>query len=161
MQAGLLLQLCQRLLLLENFEFSCEIVVFFQFLLLILHQQILLLHLGKSINLLRRIRDLLLHTTILHDAFLHILDMNILLHADIFLHEVLQPAVHLKRNRTLKQHRKLLHVQSAQVDVVESAPEGLIPGCRIEIRPFEAASQVFLNLLRGHNSPVYPVIVFQ
>ena len=51
--------------------------------------------------------------SVLHDALLHIVDMDILLHADVFLHKVFQTDVHTERNGPFKQRLKFLGIQTA------------------------------------------------
>ena len=50
---------------------------------------------------------------ILRHALLHVLNVDVLLHADIFLHEVFQLDVHAERNGTLEQKRELFRIQTA------------------------------------------------
>ena len=57
--------------------------------------------------------DLLAHPPILHDALLHILNVDILLHADIFFHKFLQLDVHPEGDGPLKQQREFLRIQAS------------------------------------------------
>ena len=53
-------------------------------------------------DLAHRLLDLAAHPPILHDTFLQILDMDILLHTDIFFYKILQFDVHTEGNGTFK-----------------------------------------------------------
>ena len=56
----------------------------------------------QSSDLLHRLFDLTAHASILHDTFLQILNMDILLHTDIFLYEIFQFDIHTERDRTFE-----------------------------------------------------------
>ena len=64
-------------------------------------------------DLLQRLLDLAPHSSILHHTFLQILNMDILLHTNIFFHKIFQLDIHLKRDCTLKQPWKFFHIQPA------------------------------------------------
>ena len=77
-------------------------------------------------DLLRRVLDPLAHTSVEDHALLHILDVDVLLHADVFLHEILQADVHAEGDGTLEQPGEFFHVQTAQIHVVQVSAEPFV-----------------------------------
>ena len=56
----------------------------------------------KPSDLFLRLFDLILHPSILHDALLKVLNLDILFHADILFNKVLQLDIHAERDRPFK-----------------------------------------------------------
>ena len=105
--------------------------------------------------------NLAAHLPVLHDAFLQILDMDVLLHTDIFLHKIFQPYIHLKRDGAPEKPRKLLHIQPAQIGIIELAPESFIAGTAVKFLLGKCALQILTNFRSCQAAPVRPVVVFQ
>ena len=59
--------------------------------------------------------------------------MNVLLHADILFYEILQLDIHAEGNCALEQPGEFLHIQPAQVNIVQIPAEPFIIG---GIEPF-------------------------
>ena len=84
--------------------------------------------------------------------------MDILLHADVFFYKIFQPDIHAEGNRPFEQTREFLHIQAAQVDVVEVPAEALVIGC-IKVLLFgKMLLQIFPHLAGGHGALPGPVI---
>ena len=69
------------------------------------------------------------HPAIENHAFLHILDVDILFHTDIFLHELFQTDIHAKRYGTFEKPGEFLHIQAAQVHIIQIPAEPFIIRC--------------------------------
>ena len=77
-------------------------------------------------DLLRRVLDALAHASVEDHALLHVLDVDVLLHADVFLHEILQADVHAEGDGALEQSGEFFHVQAAQIHVVQVSAEPFV-----------------------------------
>ena len=74
------------------------------------------------------ILDLLPHAPVLHHTLLHILNVDIHFHADIFFHKILQLDIHAKGNGAFEQKRKFLRIQPAQIGIVKDPAKPFIMG---------------------------------
>ena len=99
-----------------------------QQILLFAHGFIALLDRLQLPDLLRRILDPLAHASVEDHALLHVLDVDVLLHADIFLHEILQADVHAEGDGALEQSGEFFHVKAAQIHLVQVPAEPLVIG---------------------------------
>ena len=77
-------------------------------------------------DLLRRVLDPLAHASVEDHALLHILDVDVLLRADIFLYEILQMDVHAEGYGALEQSGEFFHVQAAQIHIVQVPAEPFV-----------------------------------
>ena len=68
---------------------------------------------SQLIDLLAGIIDLSLHPSILHNTFLHVLNMDVLFRTDIFLYKIFQADVHTERNGPLKKQWELFAVKTS------------------------------------------------
>ena len=84
--------------------------------------------------------------------------MDVLLHADIFFYKIFQPYVHTEGNGPLEQPRKFLHIQAAQIDVVEIPAETLVVGGVKIFLSGEMLLQIFPHLTGGHGPLPGPVV---
>ena len=82
-------------------------------------------------NFLTGILNPVAQTAIFRHALPHVINVDILLHADIFFYKFLQLDVHAERNRTFKQQRELFRVQAAQINIIELFAETLVVGTEI------------------------------
>ncbi len=135
---------------LHNVKFAAVIVKSLHLLCDIFHLSVLPADDFQLLDLFPGILDLLPHAPVLHDALLHILNMDILLHADIFLHKLFQFDIHAERDGPLKQKGKLFRVQPSKVYVVQLFAEPLIVGAEIVSFFLKIPHKPQLHFLCGH-----------
>ena len=87
----------------------------------------------QLVDFLHGVLNFAAHTAVKDDALLHIFYMNVLLHADILFYEILQLDIHAEGNCALEQPGEFLHIQPAQVNIVQIPAEPFIIG---GIEPF-------------------------
>ena len=104
----------------------------------------------KLFNLRAGIPDAFPHPAILHHALLHIFNVNILLHTDVFLYKVLQPDIHAERNRPLKEQRKPLLIQPPQINFIQLPAESLVARSKIILIFRIMSRQIFFHLINRH-----------
>ena len=109
----------------------------------------------------KRLFDPFPHPAVLHNAFLHIFNMNILLHTDIFLHEIFQLDIHFKRDCPFKQSGKFLHIQSTQVHFIELPSEPLIARPAVISLLWKRPLQVFSDFHSRKTSFVCPIMILK
>ncbi len=112
----------------QNFQFLHKVNVFFQLLFLVHRLNVLCLFGYRRFDFRTCVLYLDAHTAILHDAFLHVLDMDVLLHADVFFYKILQFDVHSEWDGPLEEKGEFFRVQAPQVGIVEYAAESLVVG---------------------------------
>ncbi len=117
-----------------------------------LHLPVLTGDLFQLADLTAGVLDLLAHPSVFHDALLHVLDVDILLRADIFFHKFFQLDVHAERNSPLKQKRKFLRIQAAQIDVIKLFSKPLVVGTEVKFFFGKGVPKPLLHLLRRHGT---------
>ena len=108
-----------------------------------------------------RLFNLPAHPPVKNHAFLHILNMDILLHTDIFLHELFQPDIHPERDSAFEKPGELLHIQAPQIDIIQIPAEPFVIG---GIKPFltgQVFLQVIFKLSDRHGASGGPVTIFR
>ena len=160
-QFCLVLQFLKFSLHLKNFKFADLIITVFHLSHLLLIFFILLLNLFQIADFLRSFFNLTSHSAILHNTFLKIFNMDILLHANIFLHEIFQFDVHLERNRTFEQSWKFFHIQTTEINVIELFSETFIARSAIIVCLCKISLQIFSYLNRSKTALVRTIIIFQ
>ena len=105
------------------------------------------------------ILDFLSHAAVLHDAFLHVLDMDVLFHADVFLNKILQLDVHSERDGPLEEKGEFFGVQAAQVGIIEYAAESLVVGGQEILLPVVIGLKIVLYFHDGHGPLPAPVAI--
>ena len=157
----LLLALIYQKTVLQNIQFGRIVAVGLHLHLHIRHCLVLAADFLKALNLLTGILNLLAHAPVLHDAQLHVLDVNILLHTNIFFYKFLQLDVHTERNRPLEQQREFLRIQSAKVNVVKLFAETLIVGTKVNVLFRKILNQPGFHLVGGHSAGAHTIIVLR
>ena len=87
----------------------------------------------QLLNFVQCLLNLASHSRILHNAFLQVFYMNILLHANIFFHKIFQFNIHFKWNRTFEKSWEFLRIQSAKINIVHLAAESLIARSTVKL----------------------------
>ena len=95
--------------------------------------------------------------SILSDTFLHIFNVDFLLHADIFPHKFRKLHVHTEWDRTFEQPGKTLRIQPAQIVAVHLCPEPLVGRLKIIIFRVHRTPDVRADLIDGHGTFRRPV----
>ncbi len=96
--------------------------------------------------------DPVTQTSILRHALLHVFNMDILFHTDIFFYEILQTYIHTKRDGALKQQRKFFCIQSAQINLIKLFSKSLIMGTEIAFFPGIGCKQPAFHLIDRHRA---------
>ena len=87
---------------------------------------------GQFLNLRAGVLYLPAHAPILHDAFLRVLNVDVLLHADVFFYKILQFYIHAEGDGPLKQQGEFLRIQSSQISVIQHPAEPfVVGGCKV------------------------------
>ena len=100
------------------------------------------------------------HAAILHNTFLHVLDMDILLHADVFFYKILQFDIHSEWDGPLEEKGEFFRVQAPQVGIVEYAAESLVVGGQEIILPAVIRLKIVFYFHDGHGPFPAPVAIF-